>query len=165
MCQVIKQIFMLFLLHLQFFQFCIQKTISVTILRSMLTLNKALLYALYIFHFSEWYYWIRWTLNVIKSSIFRSSWFVAGWYAVASFIFCENQQNRSQWTFPEEADLQISSREQIICHVKNVSCHCVVHVRCFIAKSMDKQINAKLEETISAFKQTWLFAWYLFRNV
>ena len=52
---------------------------------------------------------------------FFSSWFVTGWWAVESFIFHENRQIGNQWIFPLETNLQITSREQIICHVKKVS--------------------------------------------
>ena len=54
--------------------------------------------------------------------------------------------------FPEEADLQIISTEQIICYVKNISYRFLMYMRWFMDTTMAKQINAKLEETISVSK-------------
>lgn len=45
--------------------------------------------------------------------------------------FTRTDKIGSQWSFPEEADLQSTSVDQVLCKVDNVRYQCIIGVCCF----------------------------------
>ncbi|XP_066926267.1 uncharacterized protein [Clytia hemisphaerica] len=58
--------------------------------------------------------------------------------------FSRKDKAGSQWTFPEEADIQDTKYEQIIKKVEKVAYQCTVRIRCLIPKQLADDITTKL---------------------
>eukprot|EP00111_Clytia_hemisphaerica_P014148 TCONS_00041682-protein len=58
--------------------------------------------------------------------------------------FTRRDKSGSQWTFPEEADIQDTKLDQIICKVDRVAYQCTVRIRCLIDKSVADGITDKM---------------------
>ena len=76
-----------------------------------------------------------WYLDVIDS--------VEDDYLRVSYFKRKNQAE-SQWTFPEEADVQDTKPEQIISKVEKVAYQCTIRIKCVIDKQIAENITRKM---------------------
>ena len=58
--------------------------------------------------------------------------------------FSRKDKAGSQWTFPEESDIQETKLEQIITKVEQVAYHCTVRIRCVISKQLADDVTKKV---------------------
>ena len=61
----------------------------------------------------------------------------------------KSRKTKSEWVFPEDAEIRETSLEQIILSKISVNYFCSIRVRCIIPDDTDKQIDAALTRKMS----------------